>query len=120
MRGSPTEWDDDALRVACSIAGGLFKFAKEHSIAYSTVTRRVRKLGLRGEPAKRPTRDKLLAPSFNARPKGPLRLDKNLPVVNNGVKPTICKGYEDTRFKPDPQCDGAGFLSDWKRLRGQP
>jgi hypothetical protein len=37
----------------------------------------------------------------------------------HGIKPTVIPTPEDTRYKPDPNGDGAGFMSDWKRRRGE-
>jgi hypothetical protein len=97
---------------------GLEHLARSLGIGLTTLAKRAKMLGRK--PAKRGReKDKAILAQVYKAPRGPIKLDSNLPVVQpKDHKYTYVAFPEDPRFKPDPG-HPAPFMDEWKRLRGE-
>lgn len=113
MKGVSHDWStlETELREAAATPGGAMKMAERTGIAYSTITKHMRDLGLTSLKANRRVVDEKAAKhyrqkyKFNAKPmtgKAP----EGEAVIPKGVKITKCPDFQDRRFAVDPSVRG--------------
>lgn len=120
--GKPTEWPADiAERIRQAKAGdGLKPLAAELGCRYSTLTAHARKLGLGGFARPKKSQNIVISP-FNGRVRSG-NAPEGEAITPAHVRVQLCPSHPiDERFQCDPASKpyGAGFMEQWKQLRGE-